>query len=163
MSLVLDGSAGVTFPTGSGTQGAQSKVLQVVQGTTTSSTSTTSTSFTATSLTASITPLFSTSKILVITSSMHQIINSSSSAGLGLAIYRNGSSVYSDPQPYASLYMGAVSNANPRTRLALNYLDSPASTSSTTYTLYINAFNGQTSSMNIDGQTSFITLMEIAQ
>jgi len=161
MSLVLDGSAGVTFPTGSGTQGAQSKVLQVVQGTTTSSTSTTSTNFTATSLTASITPLFSTSKILIITSSMHQIINSAGSAGLGLAIYKNGSSVYSDPAPYASMYMGQLT-ANPRTRLTLNYLDSPASTSSTTYTLYFNAFNGQTSSMNIDGQTSFITLMEIA-
>jgi hypothetical protein len=163
MSIILDGTAGITFPNGSNPQDAPSKVLQVVQGTTTSSTSTTSTNFTATSLTASITPLFSTSKILVITSSMHQIINSASSAGLGLAIYRNGSSIYSDPAAYASMYMGTVSNANPRTRLTLNYLDSPASTSSTTYTLYFNAFNGQTSSINIDNQTSFITLMEIAQ
>jgi len=136
-------------------------VLQVVQGSTTTSTSTTSTNFTATSLSASITPYFSTSKILVITSSMHQIINTPGAAGLGLAIYRNGSSIYSDPFPYASMYMGQLA-ANPRTRLTLNYLDSPASTSSTNYTLYFNAFNGQTSSMNIDGQTSFITLMEIA-
>ena len=65
MSLVLDGSAGVTFPTGSGIQGAQSKVLQVVSATYATTTSTSSTSLVNTGLTASITPKFSTSKVLV--------------------------------------------------------------------------------------------------
>jgi hypothetical protein len=161
MTTIIDGSSGITFPNSS-VQASAGSVLQVVQGTTSSGTSTTSTNFGTTGLTATITPKFSTSKILIIVSLSTQITNNGGSAGLGLAVYRNGSSVYSDPAAYASMYMGTVSGANPRTRLPLNYLDSPSSTSSTTYAIYFNSFNGQVSQVNPDGQTSFITLMEIA-
>ena len=65
MTTIIDGTAGITFPVGTNPQDAPSKVLQVVQGTLLTATSTTSTSLVTTGLTASITPLFSTSKIAI--------------------------------------------------------------------------------------------------
>ena len=65
MTTIIDGSAGITFPNGSNAQAAPSKVLQVVTANTSGAVSTTSTSYVDTGLSCSITPLFSTSKILI--------------------------------------------------------------------------------------------------
>ena len=156
MSVIIDGTAGITFPSGSGTQAAQSKVLQVVSATTLGSiTSTSSTSFVTTGLTASITPLFSTSKILIIVNS---ICSTALTSNYGsYTIYRN------------STNLGGINgfvlinNGGQDASLAMSYLDSPASTSSTTYTTYIRVTNASQSVYLGDGNaTSAITLMEIA-
>ena len=159
MSLVLDGSAGVTFPTGSGTQGAQSKVLQVVNATYSTQVTTTSSSFVTTGLTASITPLFATSKILVIAT----VPTSSSTSGQNstLTIYRNGSNIAPNSN-LAALQGGSAQFVS----LCLTILDSPVSTSATTYTIYGFASGGSTATFNslaTGNSSSSITLMEIAQ
>ena len=143
------------LPTGS--------VLQVVQVQTTNTTSTTSTSFTAVSgMTASITPKFSTSKILVIVNiAMQTVNNGTGSGGAGIAIYKNGSYLSGDTAGYVSFYTN-LSSTSPRTRIPMIYLDSPATTSSTTYALYFAAWNSNQSNTNDGGQQSNITLMEIA-
>jgi hypothetical protein len=83
--------------------------------------------------------------------------------GCGFAIYRNGSSVFADTNSYDTIYVGpnGFTLNNFRGRVSTQYLDSPATTSSCTYTLYVNAYQGQTS-MNSNGSLSYITLMEIA-
>jgi hypothetical protein len=71
MSLILDGTGGITF-NNSTTQASAGQVLQVVSAQETSSTSTTSGSYVDMgTLSATITPKFATSKILVSLSFSH--------------------------------------------------------------------------------------------
>ena len=158
MTTIIDGSAGITFPSGSNPQAAPSKVLQVVNSALNSTFSTSSSNYVSTGLSASITPLFSTSKILV-------LINGECRIGVGASfhstIYRNSSQVggFSQNQQAGSGSIQYLDNG-----FSLNYLDSPATTSSTTYTLYSLVVGGGTScSISPDSSTTTITLMEIAQ
>jgi hypothetical protein len=143
------------LPTGS--------VLQVVNATYGSATSTTSATLADTGLTATITPLFSTSKILVL---VHQ--NGGVKAGsvsfpnssITLALLRNAS-ILTYPNIRAGL-TGLVTDLY-LTSISTAYLDSPATTSATTYkTQYANFQAGGTIYLQIAGETSTITLMEIA-
>jgi len=156
MSLILDGTNGLTFNNAT-TQNSGGKVIQVVQGTTTTSTSTASTSFVTTGLTASITPLFSTSKILAIVSGAlyENAINNQAF----MTLYRNavelsGVSNGFPPSVYSSAG-GVVSGAS------FCYLDSPATTSSTAYTVYVKTTAG-TVNFNNGNSLATIILMEVA-
>jgi len=158
MTFIIDGTAGATFPNGSNPQAAPSKVLQVVQGNTTTATSTSSTSFVATNLTASITPLFSTSKILILISTVGTQTSSGKTAYY--TIYRNSTNLASTA---FSVYDNLFSSGFCWSPVSINYLDNPSTTSSTTYTLYLSTPNSGTAYVNGDGSTATITLMEIAQ
>ena len=166
MSLILDGTNGVTYPIGSGTQGAQSKVLQVVSANYGTQVTTTSSSFVTTNLTASITPLFSTSKILI--QATFPLFIDTLGNGVGVSLYKNGSLLFNPSGTNSGtsgqfyLYGGAatVSSEN------LQYLDSPATTSSTSYAIYFCRYGvAGTAYINygtsVNGQST-ITLMEIA-
>jgi hypothetical protein len=155
MSTIIDGSAGITFPSGSNPQAAPSKVLQVVSATTSSPTTTSSSSPVTTGFSASITPLFSTSKIYVMVTS-GAVYYSGSGGAPYLAMYRN-STYLNSGNPQTQTYTGS-SIATP---IAFNILDNPATTSSTTYTLYFWAASGSTTISNASTPTT-ITLMEIA-
>ena len=168
MSLILDGSAGVTFPAGSGTQAAQSKVLQVVQATNNTQYSTASATPISTGITASITPLFSTSKILVVVN-LTCIYNPTSGAGVGVLLYKASSLLFAPSGIVASgSSYGTYGIASGiLTPFSFSYLDSPATTSSTTYTIYENAYSAGTAYINYTASavtlpTSTIILMEIA-
>ena len=139
------------LPTGS--------VLQVVQGSTSTSMSTTSSSFVDTNLTASITPTSSTSKILVIVNQSEVYKQGSASGGTSLQIVRN-STVLAN----FGLFLGYNASASVSQYFNASgaYLDSPATTSSTTYKTQIAAQNGTTSGAQGDSSTSTITLLEIA-
>jgi len=143
------------LPTGS--------VLQVVQVSTSSTTTVTGGALVATSLAATITPKFSTSKILIlVTASISISRNSQTDAGSGVGIYRNGSQVFADNGMYVNFYYNSSSINNLRNRTPLNYLDSPASTSALTYTFYLGNYVASTAALNTDSQFSFITLLEVA-
>ena len=129
-------------------------VLQVVHATTSTLTSTSSASFVSTTNTATITPTSSSSRILILTDNN---CFWGSSSGMGLAIYRNATQVYADTTAYG-IY---ITQANTRFRAPFNYLDSPATTSATTYTLYIRSYSGVIN-LNNDSNPSSITLLEIA-
>ena len=120
------------------------KVLQVVQGTDTSSRSSSSTNYVTGTINASITPSATGSKVLVhITGTMRNgtfnIYRASTDLGGGQGFGQtNGDEVIS----------------------AIHYLDSPSTTSATTYTGYMKASNGGTVYFGRGGYT-VITLMEI--
>ena len=151
MSMVIDGTNGLTFNNAT-TQASSSKVLQVVNATFTGTGSVTNTAFTATSLTATITPLFSTSKILVMVSN---------------------NLFATSPVAYATVYRGTSTNlgaANGLVEISLSstwscypmiVLDSPATTSSTAYTVYAKSGAGSVFFAG-DSMLNTITLMEIA-
>jgi len=172
MSIVLDGSNGVTFPNGSNPQAAPSKVLQVVQGTTTTTTSATNSGWVDSTLTASITPLFSTSKILVFIFQPYNVNVSSTSAYAGLQLLRNSTAILvpnidaNGPYQLGTAAGGVSSNSIYGT-CSMVYLDNPATTSSTTYKTQQRAYGSgmtiQTQiSASVTNATSTIVLMEIA-
>ena len=155
MSLILDGTAGVTFPN-STIQASAGSVLQVVNATNTTQYSTSSSSFGSTGITASITPKFSTSKILIFVSA--ELYQATASVKPIIGIARNSTVVTGDIGLVYSAAGGAQST------VGVNYLDSPATTSSTSYTVYLRSgTNGTIVYLNPDSTTSVITLMEIAQ
>jgi hypothetical protein len=156
MSLILDGTAGLTFNNATG-QASSSKVLQVVNATYSTDTSTTSTSYVTTGITASITPLFSTSKILVI-SNLPLYINAANLSGY-FTLYRGASNLYTTDGAFRVESAGATLI----TSGSLSFADSPATTSSTTYTLYMKSQTaGVTTRVCLNNATATITLMEIA-
>lgn len=160
MTTIIDGSAGITFPN-STVQASAGSVLQVVQGTLSSGyTGTSSTTFVTSGITASITPKFSTSKILVQFASSLYL-----SAGIGpsyTTIYRNSTNLSSSGVGGIGAEFYGLGNCwIPCSGV---YLDSPATTSATTYAVYIRVSAG-TSSVLIGGDSGMINsivLMEIA-
>ena len=168
MALVLDGSLGVTFPVTAGSasavQASSGRVLQVVQGTLTSAVSTSSGSYVTTGLTSSITPSNTNNKILVSVAGGSLDNNASGGQAVGVTLYRNGSVI----SPTASLTVMYSGNTRVATPLAINYLDSPASTSAQSYAVYFASTNNagsvtfNSTSPAGQTQTATITLMEIA-
>ena len=153
MSMIIDGTNGLTFNNAT-TQASAGQVLQVVNATSNYTASTTSTTFVSTSITASITPKFSTSKILVTISG--SFYNSNLNYNGGVTIYRNSTNI--SPATYFSAPL--ATNVTP---LILSIQDSPATTSSTSYTLYIKTNNAGTTLFIGDGSGACtITLQEIA-
>jgi len=150
-------STGIKWATPAGGGG---KILQVVNVPYSTYVTTTSSTYSATGLTASITPTSSTSKILVFVN-MVGMTKTAGDTGIGLKLYRNGSSIL----PFEGV-LGTNSGSNFNgVSSGLNYLDSPATTSSTTYAVYWNSYNNSTQvRMNNDGGvaiSSTITLMEV--
>jgi hypothetical protein len=131
-------------------------VLQVVQGTTSSTYATTSTSAITTNLTASITPSSASSKILIISTFSLYCGNPSKAVAF---LYRNSTNL-SAAAGGAYLYSSISTGAQITT--GINLLDSPATTSATTYTIYLASSNGTSVSFNADSQNQQIILMEIA-
>jgi hypothetical protein len=118
-------------PAGSG------KVLQVVQGTTTTQTTIASTSDTDTGITATITPSSATSKILVIVNGLFQSYRGSlatNQQSVKAKILRAATTIVSNNNDYVSTFTaGGTFELNFKGPYAQTYLDSPATTSATTY------------------------------
>jgi len=166
MSLIIDGSAGITFPAGGNPQAAPAGVIQVVQGTLTTSFSTSSASLVSTGLTASITPKFSTSKIFIIVQGM---CRESQWNQMYFSVFRNGGNVISGYNQVLQTQSstGSTNLATTTIPVSFNMIDSPSTTSSTTYTLYTLMDGGNPMTFNYSGGSvagiATITLMEIAQ
>lgn len=138
MALSLLGSGSISG-LAAGVNGV-GKVLQVVQNTYSTEVNTSSTSWTSAGLTATITPTSSSSKVL---------------AFVGTNAYKTGTSSYAG---YVSLFRGDVSTGTNLFNssqgftymltageihwpISYMYLDSPATTSATTYTLALRVSN----------------------
>jgi len=135
-------------------------VLQVVNVAYTTSVTSTSTTPVTTGLTATITPKFTTSKILVLITPNLSANATVNACMVSTQIYRNATSIAT----FAATIAGDATIQIPQVNVALNYLDSPATVSSTTYTLYYYVgVNGNRVYMNPSTSSqSTITLMEIA-
>ena len=137
------------------------KVLQVVSATTTTSVSSSSSTFVDTNLTASITPSSASNKILVIIHQNGIKKNSGDNSNdITLKLVRGATDISSIS--LFALYTGTSLTIVGST-LSTTYLDSPATTSSTTYkTQFKNADGAGTVEVQDSGEMSTITLMEIA-
>ena len=114
------------------------KVLQVVMGQTTTATTIASTSFTDTTLSASITPSASTSKVLVIFTQQVRVSKSGVDQYGGIQLLRGATSILNlGNGGYETTGIDVGSNGSNslqlRNTIAGSYLDSPATTSATTY------------------------------
>jgi hypothetical protein len=139
-------------------------VLQVVNGTRAVLASTSTNTFVTTGLTASITPSSVSSKILVF-ANVAGGYKSINNTALVLRLYRGASSI-TGFEGLGGYTGGTVSNQFGS--CSTSYLDSPATTSSTTYTVYFASGNNNAEVqvmqylMTQADSTSTITLMEIA-
>jgi hypothetical protein len=112
------------------------KVLQVVQAVYSTSTSISSASFTDTGLTLSITPSSATSKILVMVSQFYNLSRASNQQGHNMRIMRGATEVFkTGTSDYGAgyIYTNNATSVENATHASLIYLDSPATTSATTY------------------------------
>ena len=161
MALTLDGTAGITFPVTAGSasavQASSGRVLQVVNAVYSSTTSIATSTFTTTGLTASITPSSSTSKIFIAVSMPTNAATSSQNATI--TIYRNSTNIAPNTNLGVLQGNGAPLYAN----IHVSYLDSPTTTSATTYTVYGQGSSGTVyfNSLGMPASSS-ITLMEIS-
>ena len=138
-----------------------SKVAQVVSATYNTATTTTSTSFVTTGLSASITPTLNTSKVFILVSnSGYGSANTNTSnytifrgtvAGTNLATGTSAS--------MAQIYSPSGDSSMP---IVASFMDSPATTSATTYTFAMKSGAGTTTThAQKDGAQATITLWEI--
>jgi hypothetical protein len=140
------------------------KVLQVINATTTTNTlNSTSTFADATGLAATITPTLATSKVLVLVSASGLMKTSANADNaVQLRLLRGATTILeiSSSEGYTGTALLNVTSAS------TSYLDSPATTSATTYKVQIaNYINGARASINTQlggvNTNSTITLMEI--
>ena len=150
------------------------KILQVVQATSDSQVSTTSTSYVDTPLSASITPTATSSKILVRYSMTVAINNNSNIAFFqilrGSTAVGNGNQGSSRTKCHTAL-RGQHSDTNPHGVTSGEFLDSPSTTSATTYkiqytvdgnTCFINKATGDSDVAAHPSPLSTLTLMEVS-
>jgi hypothetical protein len=155
-TIITTGTTGQVIDSGALPVGS---VLQVVNATYSTQTTTSSSTFSDSGLTASITPKFATSKILVLIDQTG-CGKADNETRLTLRLVRNSTTIYNieDSGGYTGTstpnYFGGISTG---------YLDSPATTSATTYkTQFCSYSNVATAGVQFNGSTSTITLMEIA-
>ena len=143
--------------------GGGGKVLQVVSAATSTNTNIATTTYTDTTITATITPTLSTSKILVIISA--QFLTYSTSAVVFIdskaKLMRGATDILTNN--LMTQIEGASFNLSLAGSYALTYLDSPATTSATTYKVQAAKLSSGTGVNYQQGgnNTSVITLLEI--
>lgn len=145
------------------------KVLQVVSATYSTQTAIATTTWTDTGLTASITPSATTSKILVLVSQMLRGDRSATGIGGGHRLLRGSTAIFGDTvngsSGYNFYYQSTGITAGSISLLAhLSYLDSPSTTSSTTYKMQANTYSAANSgsvTAQESGYPSSIILLEI--
>jgi hypothetical protein len=135
-------------------------VLQVVSATTTTRVNTNSTSFVQVGASASITPSSSSNKIAVFVSS-NSFTNNASGHQSFYTLYRNSTNLGNATQGFGWLVGTTAAMAS---SVAISYVDSPSTTSSTTYSLYGRTSNAASTVEfgGSDGIVHSIVLMEIA-
>jgi hypothetical protein len=155
MALILSGDTGVPasgMPTGS--------VIQVVNGTTATQTATTTNTLIDTGLTATITPLFSNSKILVMVD-QSSVGKANADERVRIVLLRNGTTIATLTELAA---YNAASQNNDVGSVTISYFDSPATTSALVYkTQFSNINNAGSAIVQWNPSLSTITLMEIKQ
>ena len=138
--------------------GASGKVLQVIQGTTTTATTITGATYVDTTLTANITPSLATSKVLVLVSQSYEINRNGLDSEAAFRLMRGATSLLGNMRiRYRHSASGAVSIYD--NVFNYSYLDSPNTTSATTYKTMANAQDSVT--LQDSSLISSIILLEI--
>lgn len=130
-------------------------VIQTVVGTA-GAAYTTSSSYTSTGMAATITPTSADSKILILAHAMLWQTNAYAGGTNGWVALYKGTSNVTGTANWAIVNDSGTSYG----AYAISHLDSPATTSATTYTIYFKT-NGGDIAHNSDGNAGSIILMEI--
>lgn len=152
------------IPTTGAPTGGGGGIIQIVSNTSGTQATSQSTSWSTTGLEATITPKFSTSKILIqVSGPMTGFAGGSGDQHGSLKIYRGGSggsSVESSANGLSCQY----GQSSQYSDVHILWLDSPSTTSATTYTVMMSRRNGDTTYSFIrDGnQTGSLILMEVS-
>lgn len=138
------------------------KVLQVVSATYAVSTSTsTQNSDTDTGLSVAITPSAASSKVLVIVTQNAGVARSGSNLSIAWKLLRNATVVYTNDRVLVYVQSGNNDSKELIAVAAIAYLDSPSTTSSTTYKTQMRLIDPGTVTAQVNGSTSSIIAMEI--
>jgi len=132
------------------------KVLQVVQGSTSTNVNH-STTYADTGLSASITPSSTSNKVLIM---ITQHCYTGGANGGSLKLFRDSTAIYTAPQTYA-FYLDTA-NGHLRNYHCFNHLDSPSSTSALTYKTQAREYTTGAFETQNDSFKSYITLMEVS-
>lgn len=135
------------------------RVLQVVFFNTSTTLTTTSTSYVDSGLEATITPSSTSSKILILAGPMLTQGGPQQNTTGRFNIVRGSTQIAEGTKRNYDYGISGVYINNFET---LNYLDSPATTSATTYKVQIKVVSGANIHLNQETGDSHITLMEIA-
>jgi hypothetical protein len=167
-NVVTTGDSGSVTGTMIGSLPAGS-VIQVVQSVITNHNSSASASWVASNVFGSITPTYNTSKILVqFTGVIRSYNTSGADARTAWRIYKDvgggGFNQLGTHQMTHRIYDYGASGSINDIPMHMQYLDSPSTTSTLTYKLYLYKEQGTAGEWNPDGDDeSYVTLMEIAQ
>jgi Sec7-like guanine-nucleotide exchange factor len=157
-TIITTGSSGQSIPKAALPTGS---VLQVVQATTGTQVTNNTINMVDTNLSASITPTSATSKIIVMfTHNGCQKTAGSSQSAVLINLVRNSTTIYND-----AIYANGYTNSSSvfQSTSSLSYLDSPATTSATTYkTQFANNTNASSAIVQVDNRVSVMLLLEIA-
>jgi len=139
------------------------KVLQVIQGTTTTMTTITTTSFADTGITATITPSATTSKILVLVSASLQGRQTANNFAIGAKLLRGATTIQDwGNYNFLAATMTGTTFCMSQASVSMTYLDSPATTSATIYKVQGACDStSNTAYWQINGGPSQIILIEI--
>ena len=169
--MKTDGSGALSF--GTVTIPAGGKILQVIQTAKTDTDSTTSTSFVdMAGMTVSITPSAATSKVLVF---LNLYINSGDLYMVNMRLLRDSTPIFIGDQANSnrarSTFVHRLKDAQTYGNYSGQFLDSPATTSATTYKMQWAEESGATATLNIADHgsdifkygttSSTITVMEV--
>ena len=179
MPIVLNGSGTVTGISVGGlpdgivdgdtlASGVGGKILQVVTASTSTLSSTQSTSYSDNGVSLAITPSATSSKVLVLVNISIQSHANAYNCGGSIKLLRDSTEIHTPmfPEIYG-FFHASSSSANMFDRYPIMVVDSPNTTSATTYKTQHRSLNtsttfkSQTSESGNQG-TSYITLMEIA-
>ena len=135
-------------------------VLQIVQGTTNTTGANSTTTLADTGLTATITPKSNTNKVLVVVQQSFSKSAGNTLNAIVSTIMRDATTIYLSQG--AALYTGSLLDHVGASASAI-YLDSPATTSATTYkTQYRNYTAAASVGCNPNSASATITLLEIS-
>jgi hypothetical protein len=158
---VLTVSGGVpvwSAPAGGG------KILQVVYANSTTSTSIGTATFTDTTLSATITPSSASSTILIMVQQIFQNSRSAAQTSIASRILRNSTSIYSPAPSFfeqANYNIDGANSVEVMANIPMDYVDSPATTSATTYKTQARPTGTSTCVAQPNSSISSIVLLEI--
>ena len=135
-------------------------VIQVVEATHSAQAVTTSSSFVDTSLTVSITPRATSSKVLLLMNA--QMYHGTGGAQAFVTLFRgdsSGTNLGNGDFGFGAAHNAAYADKN---TVSISYLDSPSTTNSQTYTCAIRLAGSGYSYLNVNGEKSTLTAIEIA-
>jgi hypothetical protein len=162
-SNIVDGAITAAKMASSGAWAPAGTVVQVVSAAATlTGMTTTSTSFVTTGFSLSISPRLATSKILVTVMGGGAYCGTTAATSMFCTIYRGATNL--GDASYGLARYSTVGGSFALWPHSFSVYDSPATTSSTTYTVYLKSSNGnQVDFQNTDRGIPVMTAMEITQ